>query len=266
MNPILLAVLLVSGIGLIAGLGLAIASKVMAVPVDEKAEQITEVLPGANCGACGFSGCAGYASALSGGKTAATNMCAPGGSDVAAKVAEIMGVSASAVVPTAAVVLCQGNSVNSQDKMNYKGVKSCRMASQLYGGAKECTYGCLGLGDCMDACEYDAIHICDGVARISPIACHSCKKCVTTCPKGIIKMMPLGIPKAAVLCNNKEKGAVARKHCKAACIGCMKCVKACEFGAITFDNFLATVDTEKCTGCGKCHEVCPVGAIDIITL
>lgn len=266
MNEILIPVLLVAGIGVLLGLGLAIASKIMAVPVDEKAEKIKEILPGANCGACGYSGCAGYAAALSSGKEKQTNLCAPGGSEAAKGVAEVMGVSAQSVLPTAAVVLCRGNSVNSQDKMVYQGVKSCRMASQLFGGAKECTYGCLGLGDCMDACEYDAIHICDGVARISTIACHSCKKCVKACPKGLISMMPLGIPKASVLCNNHEKGAAARSHCKAACIGCMKCVKACENGAVTVENFCAKVDIEKCTGCGKCNEVCPQGCIEVIKI
>lgn len=265
MNAILLPILVVAGIGLVLGLGLAIASKVMAVPVDEKAEAITAVLPGANCGACGFSGCAGYAAALSSGKAEQTNLCAPGGSAVAAQVAEIMGTAAEAVLPTTAVVMCMGNSANSEDKMNYKGVSSCRMASQLFGGAKECTYGCLGLGDCVDACEFDAIHICDGVARISTIACHSCRACVKACPKHLIKMLPLDVTQAAVLCNNREKGATARKHCKAACIGCMKCVKACEHGAVKVENFLASVDPEKCIGCGECHKVCPVGCIDLIT-
>jgi len=213
MTEILFPILLVAGIGLVLGLGLAIASKVMAVPVDEKAEAITAVLPGANCGACGFSGCAGYAAALSSGKTDQTNLCAPGGTAVATEIAEILGTAPASVLPTTAVVMCMGNSSNSHDKMTYKGVSSCRMATQLFGGAKECTYGCLGLGDCVDACEFDAIHICDGVARISTIACHSCKACVKACPKGLIKMLPLNVTQAAVLCNNKEKGAAARKHC-----------------------------------------------------
>lgn len=265
MTEILLPILLVAGIGLVLGLGLAIASKVMAVPVDEKAEAITEVLPGANCGACGFSGCAGYAAALSSGKCEQTNLCAPGGTKVATEVAEILGTAPASVMPTTAVVMCMGNSSNSHDKMNYKGVSSCRMATQLFGGAKECAYGCLGLGDCVDACEFDAIHICDGVARISTIACHSCKACVKACPKGLITMLPLNVTQAAVLCNNKEKGAAARKHCKAACIGCMKCVKACEHDAVKVESFLASVDPEKCVGCGKCHEACPVGCIDLIT-
>ena len=135
MNEILLPILLVAGIGLVLGLGLAIASKVMAVPVDEKAEKITEVLPGANCGACGFSGCAGYAAALSSGKTDATNLCAPGGNKVSAEIAAILGTEAGADLPTVAVVQCMGNSSHSEDKMNYQGVSSCRMASQLFGGA-----------------------------------------------------------------------------------------------------------------------------------
>ncbi len=266
MTEIIFPVALVAGIGLLLGLGLAVASKIMAVPVDEKAEAIQEILPGANCGACGYSGCSGYASALSSGKETATNLCAPGGSDAAKKVAEIMGTAPAFVLPAAAVVLCGGSRQNAEDKMIYKGVNSCRMATQLFGGAKECTYGCLGLGDCVDACEYDAIRICDGVARISPIACHSCKACLKTCPKGLIHMLPLGVPKASVLCNNHEKGAVARKHCKTACIGCMKCQKVCEAGAVKVENFCAVVDTEKCTGCGKCTEVCPVGCIEVIKL
>lgn len=265
MNEILFPILLVAGIGLVLGLGLAIASKIMAVPVDEKAEAIAEVLPGANCGACGFSGCAGYAAALSSGKETQTNLCAPGGTPVASEIAEILGTAPASVMPTTAVVMCMGNSANAENKMIYEGVTSCRMATQLFGGAKECAYGCLGLGDCMDACEFDAIHICDGVARISTIACHSCKACVKACPKHLISMLPLNVTQATVLCKNKEKGAAAKKHCKAACIGCMKCVKACEHGAVKVENFLASVDPEKCIGCGKCHEACPIGCIELIT-
>lgn len=260
------AVIFVSALGLLLGLGLAIASKIMAVPVDEKAEEIVAVLPGANCGACGFSGCAGYAAALSSGATQNTGMCAPGGNEVSAKVAAITGLASADVVPKAAVVLCQGNSSNAKEKMVYSGVKSCRMASQLFGGAKACAYGCLGLGDCMDACEFDAIHICDGVARINPIVCRSCGACVKACPKSLIELLPLGVSKAAVLCKNRSKGAAARKECAKACIGCMKCQKTCESGAVTVENFVAHVDTDKCTGCGKCREVCPIGCIELITL
>lgn len=261
---ILTAVLIVSAIGLIAGLGLAIASIVMAVPKDEKAEAIAEVLPGANCGACGFSGCSGYAAALSEGKTDNTAMCAPGGKAVAEQVAAILGVSAGEILPQTAVVMCNGTSKNTDTKLNYSGVKSCKMASQLFGGPGECTYGCIGFGDCVNVCQYDAISLCDGVARVNPLACRACKMCMNTCPKHLIKLMPLNEAKAAVMCSNHDKGAAAKKACNAACIGCMKCVKTCEAGAVSVNNFLAEVDFDKCTACGKCAEQCPTNAIQLI--
>ena len=266
MNPILLAIILVASIGLIAGLGLAIASVVMAVPKDEKAEAIRACLPGANCGACGFSGCDGYAAALAKGETTETNRCAPGGNDVAKEVAKVLGVDAGEVKPMAAVVHCNGTSENSKMKLNYQGVQSCAMAAQLFGGPKECVYGCLGFGDCVEACPYDAIQICDGVARVNPLLCRACKKCVATCPKGLIELVPLYEAKAAVLCKNHNKGAFTRKECKVGCIGCMKCTKVCEHDAIKVENNTAHVDYDKCVGCGKCEEACPVGAIHLLTL
>lgn len=266
MNPIITAVLIVSAIGLLSGLGLALASILMAVPVDKKAESIAEVLPGINCGACGYSGCSGYALALSKGEVTNTALCSPGGNEVSKSIAELTGLSAGEVLPSAAVVLCQGNAHNTGTKLNYSGVKSCKMATQLFSGPKTCNYGCLGFGDCVDVCDYNAIFICDEVARINPIACRACRKCVTACPKNLIEMMPLHEAKAAVLCANKEKGMITRKQCKTGCIGCMRCVKACEFGAITVTDLCAKVDYDKCTACGKCVPVCPVKAIQMIDL
>ena len=266
MNGILTAVIIVGIIGLVCGIALAIASIVLAVPVDEKAEAITEILPGANCGACGFSGCAGYAAALSKGETTDTALCNPGGNEVSKQIAEYLGLSAGEIEPMTAVVMCQGIYANATTKMEYKGVQSCKMASQLFGGPKDCVHGCLGLGDCMRECPYGAIQICDGVARVSPAICKACKKCIAACPKGLIELLPLNKSKAAVLCKNKDKGAIARKECKMACIGCMKCVKTCEADAITVQNFNAHVDISKCIGCGKCKDVCPVGCIDILNL
>ena len=266
MMKIVIAVAIVAAIGLVAGLGLAIASVIMAVPKDEKAEKIRECLPGANCGACGFSGCDGYAAALSKGDTEDTALCAPGGNDTAKAIAGVLGVEAGAVQPSAAVVLCKGHRRNATEKYIYQGVYSCKMAVQLYGGPKGCVYGCIGLGDCEAACPYDAIHMCDGVARVNPLMCRACRMCVRTCPKGLIEMIPLHRTTAAVTCKNHDKGAKTRKECKVGCIGCMKCVKACEYDAVKVENFVAHVDYSKCIGCGKCHEACPTGSIDLMQM
>lgn len=266
MNPILLAVIIVGATGLILGLGLAIASIIMAVPVDEKEVAVREQLPGANCGACGFSGCDAYAAALAKGETQKTNLCIPGGEDVSKKIAEITGLEAGEVIPQAAVVLCRGSFGNCEPKLQYSGVKSCAMAQQLFGGPKSCSYGCIGFGDCVNACPYEAIKICDGVARIDPTICRACGMCISTCPKNLIELMPLGVSKAAVLCKNVEKGAQTRKQCKTGCIGCMKCVKTCEYDAVKVENNVAHVDYEKCVGCGKCGEACPVKSISLINL
>lgn len=266
MNPILLAVIIVAGIGILAGLLLAVLSKIMAVPVDEKAQAIEEILPGANCGSCGFSGCSGYAAALSSGATTETGLCNPGGSEVSAKIAEIMGLAAADITPMTAVVLCNGTDENACKKMVYEGVESCKMASQLFGGDKSCLYGCLGLGDCVARCPYNAIRICGGTAVVSPDLCRACKMCVSVCPKGIIELMPKDRAAAAVLCKNHDKGAQTMKDCKVGCIGCTKCVKTCENGAISMDKNVAHVDPEKCTACGNCVEACPKNAIKMLEL
>ncbi len=266
MSTIITAVIIVAAIGLIAGLGLAIASKVMAVPVDEKAAAIRECLPGANCGACGFSGCDGYAAALSSGETEDTALCSPGGNEAAKGIAAVLGVEAGNVKPKVAVVLCQGNNQNVGTKLDYSGVESCKMAAQLFGGPKNCIYGCLGFGDCVKKCPYEAIFICDGVARINPDRCRACKMCINTCPRNLIELLPLETAQAGVFCKNRDKGAKTRKQCAVGCIGCMKCAKVCENGAITVENNVAHVDYEKCIGCGKCAEACPVKAVNLVKI
>ncbi len=263
---IILAVVILAVIGALAALLLSIASKVFAVPVDEKAEQIRECLPGANCGSCGFSGCDGYAAALSSGETKETTLCNPGGNETAKAISEILGVEAGTVKPIAATVMCRGYKENAADKLIYDGYMSCRMATQVFGGPKECIYGCIGYGDCISVCEENAISILNGVAHVEPSLCKACRKCVKACPKGLIEMLPMDEIKAAVLCKNHDKGAVTRKECTAGCIGCMKCVKVCPSEAITIDNFCAKVDYEKCVGCGECNSVCPVSAINILKL
>lgn len=259
MNAILIAVISVAGIGLICGLGLAVASVVMAVPVDEKAKNIEEMLPGANCGACGYSGCSGYAKALADGG-AEPNLCAPGGSEAAAKISDYLGLSAANIVKKAAFVCCRGSLDNTDEDMIYRGINSCAAASKFYGGAFACSYACLAFGDCEKVCDYDAINICNGLAIINKDKCVACGRCVATCPKKLITMLEAK-PQAVVKCSNCDKGAVANKVCKVSCIGCGKCMKACEFGAVKVKNSLATVDPNKCTACGKCIGVCPKACI-----
>lgn len=255
MNEIMLSIIIVASIGLIAGLILAIASIVMAVPVDKKMEAILELLPGANCGACGFSGCEGYAKALASGE-APLGLCVPGGDKVSKEISKLLGIEAEKHERKKAFVSCFGTHENTENKMNYQGIKSCSAAAQLHGGIGNCQYGCIGFGDCKNVCPYGAIDIYDGVASVSFEKCVGCGKCVATCPKSIIKLIP-DKKQATVRCSNNDKGIETKKICKVGCIGCMRCVKECPVGAITVQNFVAKVDPEKCIGCKKCVDVCP---------
>ncbi len=257
----IIAVAIVAGIGLLLGLGLAIASIVLAVPKDEKAEEILEVLPGANCGACGFSGCSGYAAALSKGE-AAPNLCAPGGADVVQAIAELTGGGAMEIERKTAMVMCMGSFDHTSDKMDYDGIPSCAAATLTGGGNTKCSYGCMGFGDCVNACDHNAISICNGVAVVTPALCVACTMCVKTCPRNLIDMIPVR-DQAVVTCKNADKGVITSKACSVGCIGCMKCVKVCESDAIKVENFHASIDPAKCTNCRKCVEVCPKHCITL---
>lgn len=248
-------ILIVGVIGLLAGVILAVASIVMAVPKDEKAEALEEVLPGANCGACGYSGCPGYAAAMSKGE-AQPGLCSPGGPAVAKKCAEILGAGDVEMEIKAALVRCMGSYDNTTDKMVYDGMEGCNAAMLLAGGSSSCLAGCMGLGDCVRACEYGAVEVCNGVAKIDPALCKACGKCVSACPKGLIILTPVK-KQAVVRCHNCDKGKAVMDVCKVGCISCTKCVKTCPEGAIAMVDGCAAVDPHKCTGCGQCAEACP---------
>ncbi len=258
---ILLPVAAAAGIALIAGLILAVASVVFAVPRDEKVEELKECLPGANCGACGYSGCEGYAYAMAH-DGAAVGLCSPGGEEVAKSTGEILGVTAS-VVKKAAMIRCAGCETLTEKTQQYRGIRSCKAATAFYGGDKSCSYGCLGYGDCAAVCDRGAIAIENGMAVIDASVCVGCGLCETACPRSLIAVTT-NLESAFVACSSHDKGGVAKKLCKAACIGCMRCQKACEHGAVTVTNFLATVDPDKCVGCGNCKEVCPTGAMTLL--
>ncbi len=254
----LYTVLIVGGIGLVLGVVLSLASKFFAVPGDDRVEEIRACLPGANCGACGFSGCDGYAEALASGDTK-PNLCTAGGEDTADALSEVLGVKITPVKKTA-VIHCNHCLDRAVSTFAYDGVASCSAAALLYGGPLACKNGCLGLGDCIKVCEYGALSLIDGNVMVDMNRCVACGKCADICPKKIITVEYAALP-CFVACSNTEKGATARKHCSAACIGCKKCEKVCPTAAIEVADNLAIIDYEKCSGCGECQRNCPTHAI-----
>jgi len=257
---VLIPVAIGGGIALLLGIVIMITAKVFAVPVDEKMESIKTLLPGANCGACGYSGCEGYAQALSDGEPNA-GKCPVGGAEMATELAELLGLAKPDFVPRVAQVLCQGTTENTKKRYEYTGTPTCAAATVLFSGPNSCSFGCLGFGDCKVVCQFDAIDIVDGIARINAAKCTACGMCVAACPKLLIQIVPKHLDAYTVRCRNKWPGIQTHKHCKVGCIGCQRCFKVCEFGAITMDGPLAVIDPEKCTHCGKCIGVCPTKAI-----
>ena len=241
MNVILLSVLSVAVVALLCGILLVVAAKVMAVEENPLFPALRECLPGANCGACGYAGCDGYANALAAGEETRTNLCVPGGSGCAAALAEALGTEAAAPVEAkVAVVLCGG---------------TCDKAVGE-GADKACAYGCIGCGACASACPVSAIRMENGIAVVDKDTCVGCGLCEKTCPRHVIALLPKNA-KVIDRCVNPEMGKAVMTACKAGCIGCTKCSKVCPEGAITMENNLAVVDHEKCTGCGTCVDACP---------
>ena len=259
---VLTALAVVAAVSLLLGILLAVFIKFFSVPENEKAKQIRAILPGINCGACGFTGCDSYAKALADGEAPA-NRCIPGAEGVAKELGELLGVEVEEPKDFVAFVSCNGNCSDACQKANYDGINSCKALSMLYGGTKGCNYGCLGCGDCQKVCVADAIIVSNGIAFVDTSKCVGCGLCVSTCPKKIIKLVPQET-RAAVYCSSKDKGADARKVCKNACIGCKKCEKTCEAGAITVIDNCAVIDYSKCTGCQACAKECPTGCLKAV--
>lgn len=268
MNVILLAVISLGGIGLVAAIILYVASKKFAVYEDPRIAQVAEVLPQANCGGCGYPGCNGFAEACVKAGSLEGKLCPVGGQPVMEKVAGILGLSADGATPKVAVVRCNGTCASRPKITKYDGVRSCAIMSSTYGGETGCSFGCLGGGDCVTACQFGAIRVNPetGIAEVDEDKCTACGACVKACPKGIIELRNKGKNnrRVYVACMNKDKGAVTRKACEAGCIGCGKCVKTCPFEAITLENNLAYIDYNKCKMCRKCVDECPQGAIHAV--
>ena len=237
------------------GLLLAIAAKVFYVKTDPRVDEITGLLPGANCGGCGYAGCAALADAIAKGEAKCT-ACVAGSEEVANSIAKIMGVEAEQLVRMRAQVMCSGAPWLVDKKYIYAGAKDCYAASKMSGGDKRCPNGCSGLGTCGASCVFDAIHIENGVAVVDYDKCQACGRCVEACPKHIIKLIPFHSTHW-VGCMSVDKGAITRSYCKVGCISCKKCEKTCQHGAIKVTDFVASIDYEKCVHCGECVEACP---------
>jgi RnfABCDGE-type electron transport complex B subunit len=258
---VIIAAVVVGAVGIIIGVLLGIASEKFKVEVDEREVLVREELPGNNCGGCGYAGCDALAKAIVEGK-AAVNQCPVGGSVVGDKIAAIMGVEAGAAEKKVAFVKCKGTCDKTVLKYNYYGTDDCVKIAQAVpgGGDKACSFGCLGSGSCVKACQFDAIHVVDGVAVVDKEKCVACGKCVATCPRGLITLVPYKA-EHLVQCSSHDKGPDVKKKCDVGCIGCTLCTKQCEFDAIHMDNNVAVIDYEKCTNCGKCAAKCPAKVI-----
>jgi len=261
MNQILIPIYIIGGMGILFGALLGVASKIFEVKTDERVPKIVDVLPGANCGGCGFAGCSAYASALVKGGVR-TNMCPVGGEATAEKISEILGVeSEQQSEKMVARVLCNGSPDKAVQKYVFDGPADCHSAARLGGGEKMCPYGCLGFGSCVAVCKFDAISIQNGVAVVDIEKCVACEACAKECPKNIIKILPAK-SKYTITCRSVEKGKITRRDCAVGCIGCGICAKNCPQEAIVIKDNVAVIDPSKCVNCGICESKCPQHAIN----
>jgi len=262
---IIFAVITLSVIGILSAVILYFIAQKFKVIEDPRIDEVAAALPGANCGGCGFAGCRNMAESIVKKESTEGFFCPPGGNATMKAIALVFGQVAEEKDPMIAVLRCNGTKVNAIAKTEYDGLNSCFFINNLYSGSNGCPYGCMGGGDCVDACQFEAMYMDKetGLPVIIQDKCIACGACVKACPRKIIELRKKGKKdrRIFVSCINKEKGAVAKKNCEVACIGCGKCVKECKFEAITLENNLAYIDFEKCTLCRKCVESCPTHSI-----
>lgn len=269
MEAVLITIAVLAVLGCVAAVILYFVSQKFKVYEDPKIGEVEEVLPGANCGGCGYAGCHAMAEALAKADDLSGLVCPVGGAPVMSQIAAILGKTVAESAPKLAVVRCGGCLDKRPKTLNYDGAKSCAIASTHFAGDTACSYGCLGLGDCVSVCQFDAIKVnpVTGIAEVDEAKCVACGACAKACPKQIIEIRYKGrivkdqARRVWVSCVNKDKGAVAMKACKSSCIGCGKCAKVCKFDAITIENNVAHIDNEKCKACGMCINECPKQAI-----
>lgn len=262
---IIWTIVAITVLGVLLAVVLYLVANKFKVEEDPRIDEVEKVMPGANCGGCGFAGCRAFAQSCVEAANLDNNYCPVGGNEVMKKVAAVLGLEVKEKAPMVAVVRCNGTCAKRPVVNDYDGLKSCRVKAALYSGDTGCFYGCLGCGDCVAACQFGAISMDPetGLPIVDEEKCTACGACARACPKKIIELRNKG-PKnrrVFVSCVNMEKGAAARKACSSACIGCGKCAKACPFGAITVEHNVAYIDFNKCKLCRKCVAECPTGAI-----
>lgn len=258
-SAILSPVIAIGGMGLLFGVGLGIAAKKFAVPVDERVEAVKEYLPGVNCGGCGLAGCDAMAKSIVAGESKVSGCPVCNEAQIEA-IAKLMGIAAGASEKQVAVVSCKGNPIHAKLKYIYQGIESCKDAHLIGGGPKVCAYGCLGFGSCQKVCAFGAITMEEGLPVIHPEKCVGCGACQKACPRQIIQILPIHTS-YHVNCISKDKGKEVKAACEVGCIGCGICVKQCEEGAITLVDNHAIIEANQCVSCGKCEVKCPTKAI-----
>ena len=256
------AVVSLGGLAFILAIGLGIASKIFAIEIDPKVAAITEILPGANCGGCGYAGCSGFAEALVAGEIN-PSACKASGSEAIEEMSRILGVTIEQTEKRIAKIFCQGTTDKCKLKYQYQGIEDCQAALLLGDGYKACSYSCLGFGSCVKACLFKAIKIeSDGLPHIDEDRCTGCGSCVRQCPQGVIKLVPIS-QVCYIPCSSHDKGKAVRQVCQVGCLACGLCVKKCPEQAITMENNCPVIDPAKCSGCGTCVEKCPQKIIHI---
>lgn len=254
-----------SAIGTLSAVILYFVAQKFKVYEDPRIDDVEKTLPGANCGGCGFAGCRAFAEACVKADELSGLFCPVGGNECMTNVASTLGLEAVVQAPKVAVVRCNGTCEFRPKTNHFDGAVSCAVAASLYAGETGCQYGCLGCGDCVVACDFDAIHMNPetGLPEVIDDKCVACGACVRACPKTLIELRKKGPKdrKIYVSCRNEDKGGVAKKACSVACIGCSKCFKVCAYDAITMGNNLAFIDADKCKLCRKCVTECPTNAI-----
>ena len=261
-------IVLVTVLGLLLAMVLFWVASRFKVVEDPRIDEVEKVMPGANCGGCGFAGCRAFAQSCVEKGNLDEQFCPVGGNEVMKKVAAVLGIEAAEQAPRVAVVRCNGSCEARPRTNDYDGVLSCRVKASLYAGDTGCSFGCVGCGDCVAACQFGALSMDPqtGLPVVDESQCTACGACAKACPKGVIELRAKG-PRSMrvfVSCINKDKGALARKACKSACIGCGKCAKVCTHDAITVENNVAYIDFTKCKLCRKCVAECPTGAIHAV--